>query len=165
MILDVLILQSRLFLSEDMAIDIKSIDIVDDSIDKLILNDYTSMIGTGGMLNIMIIISFEKKLLDHLVKLFMDDEDVEDDEKDEVYNSVSGETINTIVGLALSTFPNRGKGVTITPPIIINDASNIKKYKNSKIVTANIATKYGNMCISAMGSEDLIKQKNKEKIC
>ena len=157
MILDALILQSKLFLSEDMGIDINNITIDELNPDKLILKDYTSMIGTGGTLNLMIIISYDSNLLNHLVTLFMDGEEVAQDEMIEVIDSVSGETINTIIGLALPTFPNRGKGVTITPPITINDASNIKKYKNSKIVSANIVTQYGELSISAVGTEESIK--------
>ena len=43
MILDALILQSKLFLSEDMNIKIKNIDVENSAPDKLILKDYTSM--------------------------------------------------------------------------------------------------------------------------
>lgn len=157
MILDALILQSKLFLNEDMDIEVQGVEIVDNSPDKLILKDYTSMIGVGGKLNMMVVISFDTIFLEHLVMLFMDGEEVEDAEKEEVYDSVTGETINTIIGLSLPIFPNRGKGVTITPPITISDASNIKKYKDSKIVSANISTEFGLMSISAMGSKDSIK--------
>ncbi len=157
MILDALILQSKLFLSEDMDIAIEKVDVIDNSPDKLILKDYTSMIGTGGKLNLMIVISFENELLEHLVDLFMDGEEVEEEEKEEIYDSVSGETINTIIGLALPTFPNRGKGVTITPPITISDASNIKKYKNSKIISAEVSTAFGKLSISAMGTEESVR--------
>ena len=157
MILDALILQTKLFLTGDMDIEIEEVKINELNPDKLVLKDYTSMIGTGGTFNSMIVISFENKILEHLVELFMDGEEVSQDEIDEVKDSVTGETINTIIGLALPTFPNRGKGVTITPPITVNDASNIKKYKNSIIVTADIATKYGKLSISAVGSEDSIK--------
>lgn len=109
-------------------------DVVRDENDLLSikLKDHTSMVGTGGKLNIMILISYDKPLLDHLVKLFMDGEELDPSEEDEIIDSVSEETINTIIGLALPTFPNRGKGVTITPPITINDAANIKKYRDSK---------------------------------
>ncbi len=157
MILDALILQSKLFLSEDMEIEIEQTQIIDNSPDKLILKDYTSMIGTGGKLNLMVVISFEMKLLEHLVELFMEGEEVAEDEKEEIYDSVTGETINTIIGLALPTFPSRGKGVTITPPITISDASNIKKYKNSKIISAEISTVYGKLSISAMGSAESVR--------
>ena len=157
MILDALILQSKLFLSEDMEISIEDIEINELNPDKLLLRDYTSMIGTGGTLNAIVIVSFEIKLLDYLVDLFMEGEEVSSDEIEEVRDSVTGETVNTIIGLALPTFPNRGKGVTITPPITINDASNIKKYKNSKIISANIHTEHGVLTISAVGSDDSIK--------
>jgi len=157
MILDALVLQSKLFLSEDMGIEIKKVDIIDNSPDKLILKDYTSMIGTGGQLNLIVVITFETKILEHLVELFMDGEEVEDEEKEEIYDSVTGETINTIIGLSLPIFPNRGKGVTITPPITISDASNIKKYKNAKIISAEISTEFGKISISAMGSEESVK--------
>ncbi len=157
MILEALVLQSKLFLVEDMDMVIEDVEIVDNSPDKLILKDYTSMIGTGGKLNLMVVISFEKSFLEKLVEIFMDGEEVDEDEKDEVYDSVTGETINTIIGLALPIFPNRGKGITITPPISISDASNIKKDKNSKIVSGNIITKFGCMSISALGTQETVK--------
>lgn len=157
MLLDALILQSKLFLQEDMDIEINDVERKEDDLTALSLKDYTSMIGTGGTLNLMILISYDDTLLDHLVELFMEGEEVDPEEAEEIRDSVSGETINTIMGLALPTFPNRGKGVTITPPITINDAANIKKYKDSKIVNAIIKTPYGELSISAVGPIEAIK--------
>lgn len=157
MILDALILQTKLFLSEDMSIDIQSVTREEKELKSLILKDYTSMIGTGGTLNIMILMSYDNSLLEHLVDLFMDGEEVDPEEEVEIKDSVSGETINTIMGLALPTFPSRGKGVTITPPISINDAACINKYKNSKIVSALVKTEYGELTISAVGPIEAIK--------
>ena len=157
MILESLILQTKLFLSGDMDIEIVKVEIDEDNPAKLLLKDYTSMIGTGGTFNTMIVISYDNEMLDYLVDLFMEGEEVEEEEKEEIYDSVSGETINTIIGLALPTFPNRGKGVTITPPITINDASNIKKYKDSNIVSAIITTEVGKLSISALGQDEILK--------
>jgi len=153
MILDSLILQTKLFLQEDMDIEVGDTSIQEVDSDHLSLKQHTSMIGVGGKLNLMAVISFDDKLLNELVTLFMDGEEVEEDEADEVRESVSGEVINTILGLALPTFPNRGKGVTITPPITINDSTTLKKHKNSKILSANIVTNYGDLSISAIGEE------------
>lgn len=150
MILDSLILQTRLFLQEDMSIELNGDEIEKSSPDKLILKDYTSMIATGGTLNSMIVISYDNEILSKLVEIFMDGEEVDSEEIDEVRDSVSGEVINTIIGLALPTFPNRGKGITITPPITINDAGNISKHKNAEIISTKIKTKYGEIAISAI---------------
>jgi chemotaxis protein CheX len=157
MILDSLILQTKLFLTEDMDIETKEIVIGGGDIEHLSLKSHTSMIGVGGTISIMVVISFDDSMLEQLVTLFMDGEDVDPEEEAEIKESVTGEVINTIIGLALPTFPNRGKGVTITPPITINDAANMKKHKDSKIATANITTQYGELSISAIGSQEYIK--------
>ncbi len=157
MILDSLILQTKLFLQEDMDININDIDTKILDTEQLSLKQYTSMIGVGGKLNLMVVISFDDNLLNKLVELFMDGEEVDETEVQEVKESVTGEVINTILGLSLPTFPNRGKGVTITPPITINDASKLKKHKNSKISSVNIITDCGELSISAIGDKDSIK--------
>jgi CheY-specific phosphatase CheX len=157
MILDSLILQTRLFLQEDMGLKINDVTISNLSEDKLELKDYTSMIGVGGKTNLMVVISYDKEILTKLVELFMDGDEIDPSEADEIRDSVAGETINTIMGLALPTFPNRGKGVTITPPIAINDASNLIKQKSAKIVSAQVDTNYGKLSISAIGTEESIK--------
>lgn len=157
MILDSLILQTRLLLQEDMKLKILDVETVTTNYDVLPLKVFTSMIGVGGKINLMTVISFDEKLLDKLVSIFMDEEEVSLDELDEIRESVTGEVINTIIGLALPTFPNRGKGITITPPITINDASVLKKHKNSKIISANVKTNFGNVSISAIGESEFIK--------
>ena len=115
------------------------------------------MIGVGGKISLMTVISFDRELLNKLVSIFMDGEEVSKDEIDEIRESVTGEVINTIIGLALPTFPNRGKGITITPPITLNDASILKKHKNSRIVSANVTTNFGTVSISAIGEAEFIK--------
>ena len=64
-----------------MDIEIDGVDVVDNSPDKLVLKDYTSMIGVGGKLNMMVVISFQNDFLDKLVALFMDGEEVDEDDE------------------------------------------------------------------------------------
>ncbi len=151
MILDSLILQTKLFLTEDMDIEINDVTTSEIDSSELSLLQHTSMIGVGGKINLMAIISFDDDILNQLVELFMDGEEVDPEEAKEVQESVTGEVINTILGLALPTFPNRGKGVTITPPITINNTSSVQKHKNSKILSAIIQTNHGTLTISAIG--------------
>lgn len=157
MILDSLILQTKLLLQEDMKLEILDVETTKSDYEVLTLKEFTSMIGVGGKISLMTVISFDSALLNKLVSIFMDGEEVSDDEIDEIRESVTGEVINTIIGLALPTFPNRGKGVTITPPITINEASVLKKHKNSKIVSAKVTTNFGTVSISAIGEAEFIK--------
>lgn len=153
MIQDALLLQSRLFLEEDMHTPIISITTQNDDLQKLQLKSHTSMIATGGSLSLMVLISFETPMLDHLVHRFMDGEAVASEELEELRDSVCGEVINTIIGLALPTFPGRGKGVTITPPITISDAASITRYKTATLTTSELHTAYGALSISVIDSK------------
>lgn len=157
MILDSLILQTKLLLQEDMHLEIMDVETTRADYAVLTLKEFTSMIGVGGKISLMTVISFDGELLNKLVSIFMDGEEVPEDEIDEIRESVTGEVINTIIGLALPTFPNRGKGITITPPITINEASILKKHKNSRIVSANVTTNFGSVSISAIGEAEFIK--------
>ncbi len=112
----------------------------------LVLKEFTSMIGVGGKINLITVISFDSELLNKLVSIFLDDEEVDESEISEIRYSVTGEVINTIMGL----------GITITPPVIINEVSILKKYINSKIVSANITTNFGTVSISAIGEANFI---------
>lgn len=157
MIIDSLILQTKLLLQEDMNLEILDIKTINTEYEALPLKEFTSMIGVGGKINLMTVISFDESLLNKLVTIFMDEEEVSSDEIEEIRESVTGEVINTIIGLALPTFPNRGKGITITPPITINDASILKKHKNSKIISVDVTTNFGIVSISAIGEIQYIK--------
>ncbi len=152
MIQEALVAQCRLFLEEDMNTSVKTVTTTDAEIPKLMLKSYTSMIAVGGPNPLVILISFDTSLLDHLAELFLDGAAVEHHEREAVRDSVCGEISNTVVGLALHSFPNRGKGVSITPPITINDASSIAKFRTAKLTTSKIAADFGSLSISVIAS-------------
>lgn len=157
MLIESLILQTKLFLQDDMGLSIKDVQTKELKQDSLTLKEYTSMIGVGGKINVMIVISYDQEMLQKLVELFMDGESVDPSEEQEIKDSVAGEVVNTIMGLALPTFPNRGKGVTITPPIAIKNSTNLVKQKSSQIISVEIQTNCGTLSINAIGAEDIIK--------
>ena len=146
MILDSFILQTKLLLHEDMHLEIIDVETKKADYEVLILKEFTSMIGVGGKINLITVISFDSELLNKLVSIFLDDDEVDESEISEIRYSVTGEVINTIMGL----------GITITPPVIINEVSILKKYINSKIVSANITTNFGTVSISAIGEANFI---------
>ena len=146
MILDSLILQTKLLLHEDMHLEIIDVETKKADYEVLVLKEFTSMIGVGGKINLITVISFDSELLNKLVSIFLDDDEVDESEISEIRYSVTGEVINTIMGL----------GITITPPVIINEVSILKKYINSKIVSANITTNFGTVSISAIGEANFI---------
>lgn len=126
---------------------------------KLDLKSLTAMIGTGGTLSIIFAVSYEDKILEKLVKVFMSGEKILKEEFEELKESVASEIANTIIGNSLHFFPNKGRGVTITPPITITEAKSISKSKGSKIATCNIVTNFGELTINTIGPRVLFVNK------
>jgi chemotaxis protein CheX len=118
---------------------------------KIELKKYTTTIGIGGSLNLLFYISYNELLLDNLTRAFTYGH-IEEHEFSELRESAAGEIANLIIGHALSDFPNRGKGVTITPPVTIEDAKAILKTNGTDIITALLSTPYGNVEFNVIGS-------------
>ena len=68
MILDSLILQTKLLLQEDMKLEILDVETIRADYEVLTLKDFASMIGIGGKISLMAVISFDANLLDKLTQ-------------------------------------------------------------------------------------------------
>lgn len=116
------------------------------------------MIGTGGTVQVLITIGYDDTLLDKLVEAFLEGEEVEEDEREEIYESVSSEFINTVVGNALQN-PVDGSTLSITPPVLIYEAKSLFKQKGSQISIATIKTQYGDMLLTIIGPKESFSKK------
>ncbi len=141
------------FLTEDMQISVTSNNIEIVSPNQVELKKNTAMIGTGGSIQVIITMSYDDKLLEKLVEVFLEGEEAPEDEIDEIRESVSSEIVNTIVGNAL-TNPLDGTTLSITPPILIYEAKSLFKHKSSKIATAIVNTEFGDMLLTVIGPKE-----------
>jgi CheY-specific phosphatase CheX len=112
----------------------------------------TAMIGIGGTINLMFLMSFEDEAIKALVHKFTYGE-VAEDEIAELQDSVACEIANTVLGNALVNLPNQGAGVTITPPIMRDSCKAISNTKNSIITLSTINTNYGHIILAIVGQE------------
>jgi CheY-specific phosphatase CheX len=149
-VLNAIIYRAELFLIDEMQIEAK-FDGKYRLVSKIELKKYTTMIGIGGALNLLFYVTYNESLLDNLTKAFAYGE-IPEAEFIELRDSAAGEIANTIVGHSLSDFPNRGKGVTITPPVTIEDAKSILKTNGTEMITALLSTPYGDMKFNVIGS-------------
>lgn len=142
------------FLKEEMGMEVKNDELHILCPNKLQLKDYTATIGTGGPISVLFTVSYDKKVLKELVKAFAYGE-ITPEEEEEMIESVACEIANTVLGNAVPEFPDKGKGVTITPPIILKEAKSIAKQKNSQIASVVISTRYGEIMVNAVGPKGL----------
>jgi len=156
-ILSPLIQRSITFLKDDLEIDVisENIDIILPK--KVRLKKNTAMIGTGGSIQVLITMGYDDKLLNKVVEAFLEGEEIEEEELEEIQESVSCEVINTIVGNALKN-PLDGTTLGITPPILISEAKSLFKQKSSQIAAATIQTKFGEMLLTVVGPKELFSK-------
>ena len=149
-IISPLVQRSLSFLQNDLEINVSSDTIEGISAKKIELKKNTAMIGTGGSVQVLVTMGYDDALLDKIIEAFVEGEEIDEDEMDEVKESVSCEVINTIVGNALKN-PMDDTALSITPPILIYETTSLFKQKSSQIVTATIETEYGEMFVTVVG--------------
>ena len=148
-----LVERSISFLQDELGINVSSDEIEIVSPQKVELKKNTAMIGTGGSVQVLITIGYDDGLLNKVVEAFLEGDEVDEDEKDEIHESVSCEFVNTIVGNALQN-PLDGTTLSITPPILIYEAKSLFKHKSSKIAVAKIQTDFGEMLLTTIGPKE-----------
>ena len=142
------------FLKDDLGISVSSESIEILAPKKVELKKNTAMIGTGGSVQVLITMGYDDDLLDKLVEAFLEGEEIEDeDELEEIKESVSCEIINTVVGNALQN-PLDGTTLGITPPILIYEAKSLFKQRSSQIATSVLKTEFGEMLLTAVGPKE-----------
>ncbi len=132
------------FLSEDMQIKVMTKNPFLDSKNVFKPREHTAIIGLGGSVKGLVIFGFTDLLVQKLVSSFVYGE-ISDDEREELMGEVPAEVANTIIGNSIPNFPNNGKDVTITPPLVMEDSKAILKFKNSQVISCTIQTKDSDM--------------------
>lgn len=140
------------FLDEDMGIEVLNEDISIESVNRLDLMKYTTMIGLGGVINHMFVMSFDDGMMGELTKAFVYGE-IEDSEMEDLKQGSASEIANTIIGNAIGNFPNGGRGVTFTPPISVEHGTRILKSKTSQIAVVELRTVHGVIILAIVAEE------------
>jgi len=148
-VLTAIVYRAELFMADEMKIEAK-FDGEFRSMEKIELKKYTTTIGIGGSINLLFYVSYNELLLEKLTRAFSYGK-INESELAELRESAAGEIANMILGHAVNDFPNRGKGVTITPPVTVEDAKSILKTNGNGIMAAVFLTPYGNMEFNVIG--------------
>lgn len=148
-VLTAIVHQVELFMQDEMKIKTE-FDGEYRTVDKVELKKYTTTIGIGGTLNLLFYATYDEILLDNLTRAFVYGE-IHENEFAELRDSAAGEIANVIIGHSLNSFPNCGRGVTITPPVTIEDAKSIVKTNGAEIISAIVLTPYGIIELNVIG--------------
>lgn len=114
---------------------------------KLELRDITSMIFLEDKLKITLAFSFDDEMLKYIFKKYSEGLDIEEEEYQSCLEETAGDMINIVLGRALGIFVKEKILFYLSPPIVINKAQNMARYKDTEYYTVNINSKYGVLSI------------------
>jgi len=147
-ILQPLIDRTKEFLNVDMDIKVNSFTELTLNKKSIVLKRNTALISISGNINFLVALSYEDYLLDMLVQKFLDGEKLIEEDKNEIYESVSMEIANIIIGNALAN-PDKTL-LTISTPIFIYEAKSLSRSKSANTLVSTISTEYGNLSVFAI---------------
>lgn len=150
------------FFSDDLGIGVESSDFEILNPKSVEMKKNTAMIGTGGSVQVLITMGYDDMLLNKMLEVFMEGEEVDADEIEEIRESVSCEVINIVVGNALVN-PVDETTLSITPPLLINEAKSLSKHRSSEIAVTTITTEFGDMILTVIGPKKLFTKELKFK--
>jgi len=100
-------------------VKIKSNSIV--SISKFTKKNYSTSIQLSGLKDVLFTISVNKELVDKVLSFFLQNTQEEDQNLEEVRNSVVDEMINIFVGLAIQNFSHPYNSLTLGTPLLLDN--------------------------------------------
>ena len=116
-------------------------------IKKLVVRDVVALISLGAPVNLLIAFSFDKSLVTAMFEATTAGLQVAEDEVDMFMRESAAEVINVVLGHSTADLTKAGKNVALSPPIVIEDASNVYKPKGAYFTTVTISTNKGNFDI------------------
>ncbi len=152
-------IESRLgeYLKADLQVSVQKMERLDNP-QSIMLKNFTVNIGLGGAISVLFVVSYDESVIVQLANAFAYG-DIAEDEVDEVRESVASEIANIVLGNSIPYFPDGGRGVTMTPPLVIHEAKSISTGRQSKIATVVIDTDWGQIAVSIVWPYNLMASK------
>jgi CheY-specific phosphatase CheX len=128
-------------------------------LDALVLLDMTAVIIMGGKINLLVVFSFEASLINAIYHKMTHGLGIETHEIETYRKAAAGDVINTVLGHSTIDLLKLDKnGISITPPRILKDVSAIRAMKCKMFYAQSLATLWGGITISLVGSQGLFSE-------
>lgn len=134
------------FLNDELNIQVKAQDMGLLPLHRLELCYLTTLLTVGGDININVIFSYERKLMEKIFETYTEDLNLLPEERLEYIEETAGEVINIVMGNSTVDF-RESKTVNLSPPIVISEAKSIAKSKSSEFFVNHLRTIHGTLTI------------------
>lgn len=147
------------YLAEEFGVEVSEVSRDRGDIELLAIYDLTAIVGVGGPVNLLVAFSFERKLADVLYERMTEGIEVESGEEDLYRGSVVAEIVNTVIGNCTADFQQAGQSISLTPPVVLDQAKRIQRMKNATFISRTVHTDFGCLDINLVGPTELFDDK------
>lgn len=157
-VLGSVLLHSRKVLEEEAGIEVEAAERMQFNSETLVLQDITAIAGLGGPIGLLIAFSFEHSTLDAIYARMTEGLDIAEAEREAYRRDAAAETVNTILGACTADFQSLEKSITLSPPVIVEDARRIHRPKNAVFASMRLCTDKGHVGIGLVGPREMFDE-------
>lgn len=142
------------YMKEELAIPVSKAHQAGDDVVRMQLRELTSILALDAEIRLLVAFSFDHGLAEQILTTSAEGLEIADDERDEMRGEAVAEMINIVAGNAIAGHEVNGKTISITPPVVINEAKSITRHKGATFRTIEVTTGAGMMSIHFVGPKD-----------
>jgi CheY-specific phosphatase CheX len=147
--------RTRVFLSEEMQLDLLGHRQSMGNVDVLPLGDMTVVVGIGGEVNLLVAFSFQPALLDVLFDRFTADITVPPAQRERYRKASASEIANIIAGHCTDDLPQAEAALPLSAPVVLAEVRSLLRPSKACFASMTLQTSYGSMEISFIGPAEL----------
>ena len=124
----------------------------------------TAIVGMGGPISMLVAVSFEQELLNHLFVRETEGLDIPEAERDTYVREMAAEIVNIILGNCTADLEESVKDgqnktkISMSPPVVILDVDRIHRSQSAAFTSVSLKTMFGRFAISIVGPRELISE-------
>ena len=138
-----------------MGIDVTEMRAARDNIEHLKLRHLTAVLGLGGSAGLLVAFSFSQQIADVLFRRLTAGILIPPEQEADFREAALAEFANVVVGHCTGEFSKDGEHVSLSPPVVLEDAKSIFRMKNAMFGTISMDTPNGPFDIHMVGPRDV----------
>jgi len=147
--------QTKTYLHDQVGIDVTEVRATTENIENLKLRPLTAVLGVGGSAGLLVAFSFSQQIANALFERLTAGIEITPDQVADYREATLAEFANIVLGHCTGELAKDGEHISLSPPVVLEDAKSIFRMKNAMFGTISMATPNGPFDIHMVGPRDV----------
>ncbi len=147
--------RTKTYLASEAGIDVTDARRATGNLNQLKLQQSTAIVGLGGKIGLLIAFSFPREIVDVLYDRLTAGIDVPEGDEALFRRETVTELVNVIIGNCTADFCTDGERISMSPPILLEEAKHIHRIKDAIFDSILLETAHGCFDINLVGPREI----------